>query len=408
MFTTLKTQVYFDELASLYEIYKPFVASFLQAATKTLAALATKSDAAGHAYYSHGLDVISWLDGSVPRPPVEYLASIPLSLPLIGLTQLVQYLVVCKVADLTPGEIRSLFHGATGHSQGVVSAVCIAASDSFESFDTNAQKALKQLFYIGLRGQQFFPVLAIEPSIVENAVENGEGPPTPMLGVYGLQLKDLENQIKKTNVHLPAKSQLHVSLHNGSRNYVVTGPAKALYGLATALRSVKAPAGLDQGRIPFSKRKMVFSDRFLPIGVPFHSPYLAGATDKLIEEDLQGEELWSTTDLGVAVYNTETGADLRESTGSLTRSLCDQIFTSPIHWSKATDFPADATHAIDFGPGGASGIGPLTQRNLEGRGIRVLVVGDKGKSGAEAFSSGPLKYEGKWAEKFQPKLVKTL
>lgn len=214
---------------------------------------------------------------------------------------------MCKVADLTPGEMRSLFKGATGHSQGVISAVCIAASGSFESFDINAQKALKQLFYIGLRGQQFFPVLSIEPKLVEDAVENGEGVPMPMLGVNGLQLKDLQAQIKKTNVHLPAKSQLHVSLHNGSRNFVVTGPAKALYGLATALRSVKAPAGLDQGRVPFSKRKMVFSDRFLPIGVPFHSPYLAGATEKLVNEDLKGEELWSASDLSMAVYNTETG-----------------------------------------------------------------------------------------------------
>ncbi len=304
----IRLQVYFDELASLYEIYKPFVSEFLTAATREiLIPLATKADEAGHAYYSNGLDVISWLDGSIPRPPVEYLASIPLSLPLIGLTQLVQYLVVCKVADLTPGEMRSLFKGATGHSQGVISAVCIACSDSFESFDVNAQKALKQLFYIGLRGQQFFPVLSIEPKLVEDAVENGEGVPMPMLGVNGLQLKDLEAQIKKTNVHLPAKSQLHVSLYNGSRNFVVTGPAKALYGLATALRSVKAPAGLDQGRVPFSKRKMVFSDRFLPIGVPFHSPYLAGATEKLINEDLKGEELWSTSELSTAVYNTETG-----------------------------------------------------------------------------------------------------
>jgi fatty acid synthase subunit alpha len=48
-----------------------------------------------------------------------------------------------------------------------------------------------------------------------------------------------------------------------------------------------------------------------------------------------------------------------------------------------TDFPETATHAIDFGPGGTSGIGPLTARNLDGRGVRVVVVGEKGKGGAE-------------------------
>jgi hypothetical protein len=58
--------------------------------------------------------------------------SIPISFPLIGLTQLVQYLVVCHVANLTPGKFHSRLSGATGHSQGIVSAVVIAASGTFE------------------------------------------------------------------------------------------------------------------------------------------------------------------------------------------------------------------------------------------------------------------------------------
>lgn len=46
------------------------------------------------------------------------------------------------------------------------------------------------------------------------------------------------------------------------------------------------------------------------------------------------------------------------------------ILTSPIHWSKATNSSENATHAIDFGPGGFSGIGPLTAKNFDGRGVR--------------------------------------
>jgi malonyl CoA-acyl carrier protein transacylase len=291
----------------LYDIYKPFVEPFLASATKYLDALATKSQAAGHAYYAHGLDVISWLNGSSARPPVEYLASIPVSMPLIGLTQLVQYLISCKVSDLTPGEMRSRFRGATGHSQGIVAAVAVASSDSFDSFDVNALKALRQLFYLGLRGQDFFPLLALEPKLVEDAEENGEGVPTNMMIVNGMRLTDLENQVAKTNKHLPENSQIYVSLHNGPRNYVVTGPAKALYGFGCALRSVKAPAGLDQSKVPFSKRKMVFTNRFMPINVPYHSPYLQGATQKLVEEDLQGEELWQASEIKLGLYHTESG-----------------------------------------------------------------------------------------------------
>ena len=92
---------------------------------------------------------------------------------------------------------------------------------------------------------------------------------------------------------------------------------------------------------------------------------------------------------------------------SVTRSLCDQIFTQPIHWTAATNFPETATHAVDFGPGGLSGIGPLTARNLEGRGVRVVVVGEKGKGGVELYDSQEVKREQWWSKKWSPALVKT-
>jgi fatty acid synthase subunit alpha, fungi type len=100
---------------------------------------------------------------------------------------------------------------------------------------------------------------------------------------------------------------------------------------------------------------------------------------------------------------------MHELKSSITCSLCDQIFTSPIHWSKATNFSETATHAIDFGPGGLSGIGPLTARNLDGRGVRVIVTGDKGKGDAELFNSLDIKleYELCWKKKWAPGLVRT-
>lgn len=418
-------EVYFDELQSLYDIYKPYVAPFLEVSTRALVLLADEADRNGYAFYSKGLDVLAWLNGSIPRPPVEYLASIPISFPLIGLTQLTQYLVVTRVANLTPGDMRSLLAGATGHSQGIVSAVTISASATFDSFSQNTAKALKWLFYSGLRGQESFPVVSVESSIVQDCVEGGEGVPSPMLAVTGLPLRDLQKFINKTNAHLPDNSKLFVSLHNGPRAFVITGPARALYGLVTNLRKIRAPSGLDQSKVPFSQRKAVFSIRFLVVGVPYHSEYLKDAAAKVLEIDLKGEELWTPDQLAVAVYHTEdgkcnfssfadwvihyarTGSDLSKLSTSLTRSLCDQIFTMPIHWPEATRFASTATHAVDFGPGGLSGIGGLTARNLEGRGVRVIIVGEKGKGGAELYDARTVKYEEWWSKKFQPRLVKT-
>jgi fatty acid synthase subunit beta len=98
---------------------------------------------------------------------------------------------------------------------------------------------------------------------------------------------------------------------------------------------------------------------------------------------------------------------MRKLTTSVTRSLCVQIFTSPIQWSLATNFPETATHAVDFGPGGMSGIGPLTARNFDGRGIRVIAIGDKGNGDTELYDSQKVRYEEWWSRKWGPKLVRT-
>jgi len=84
------------------------------------------------------------------------------------------------------------------------------------------------------------------------------------------------------------------------------------------------------------------------VGVPFHSQYLRDAADKVIYQDLNGEELWTAEGLQIPVYHTENGSDLRAQTGSLTRSVCDQIFTKALHWPKATGIPEGTTHAVDW------------------------------------------------------------
>jgi fatty acid synthase subunit alpha, fungi type len=298
-------EVYLDELQTLYDLYTPYVAPFVQAMTRdVLEPLASSSESP---FFTHGLDVISWLSGALPRPPLAYQASVPVSFPLIGLTQLSQYLVAFKVLSMSPEELLSHIAGATGHSQGIVSAVAVAASTTFDSFMENSRKALRWLLLAGSRSQTIFPLLSLEQNIVADSVEGGEGVPSSMLSITGLTLQDLSPHIEKTNKYLPENSQIGVSLHNGVKAFVVTGPARALYGLVTSLRKIRAPSGLDQSKTPFSQRKPVFSIRFLVVGVPFHSRYLADAVDQLLGEDLEGEELWTKDQLGIPVLNTHDG-----------------------------------------------------------------------------------------------------
>ena len=46
---------------------------------------------------------------------------------------------------------------------------------------------------------------------------------------------------------------------------------------------------------------------FLVVGVPFHSQHLRDAADKVISQDLNGEELWTAEGLQIPVYHTEDG-----------------------------------------------------------------------------------------------------
>jgi hypothetical protein len=49
----------------------------------------------------------------------------------------------------------------------------------------------------------------------------------------------------------------------------------------------------------------------------------------------------------------------------------------------------------------------MTARNLDGRGVRVLVLGDKGKGVAELFDGKNIRYEEWWNKKYMPGLIKT-
>ncbi|CAD6885141.1 unnamed protein product [Tilletia caries] len=402
-------EVYFNELQLLFNTYRPLVEPIIVTATKTLQAHVEQATLEGFSsFYLPGLDVHAWLTGVQPLPSVSYLGSIPVSLPLIGLTQLVQFLVSLRASGLSPKNFRARFQGATGHSQGIVSAVVMATSDSLESFESNVIKGLGLLFHIGKCGQEAFPAFSIEPAVIGDAMTGGEGIPTPMLAVNGLDEKALNKYINATNAHLDEVDQVGISLYNGTHRYVVTGQPRALCGLVTSLRAVRADLDANQGRVPFGQRKPNFTMRFLPVNLPFHSPYLRGVSDRIASEYYAGVDLWSPEELAIEVRDTFDGSDLRAHTEEgIPRSILRQIFDRPVHWSKATNVGSSVTHCVDFGTGGLSGIGGLTAFNLQGRGVRVIIASGMHREAAELYDLHKVQREERWSQAFRPRLVKT-
>ncbi|KAL8729147.1 MAG: hypothetical protein Q9181_005099 [Wetmoreana brouardii] len=402
---------YFEELREIYNTYPYFVEQLLSRSADLLLSLARDPEA--EKLYPKGLDILRWLHNRESQPDTDYLVSAPVSLPLIGLVQLAHYAVTCRTLGLDPGEVRERFSGATGHSQGIVTAAAIAAADSWESFEKASKDALTILFWIGSRSQQAYPRTSLAPNTLQDSVEHGEGAPTPMLSVRDLPQAALQEHVNATNHHLPKDRHIAISLTNSARNFVVTGPPLSLYGLNLRLRKVKAPTGLDQTRIPFTERKVRFVNRFLPITAPFHSIYLANAYKKLLV-DLKDLQI-SPKELQIPVFDTATGIDIRDEGGNVVPALVRMITQDPVQWETATVFPR-ATHIVDFGPGGISGLGVLTNRNKEGTGVRVILAGAIDGTNTEVGYKPDLfdrdeeyavKYAVDWVKEHGPKLVKT-
>ncbi|KAB8339215.1 hypothetical protein FH972_022149 [Carpinus fangiana] len=403
---------YFDELREVWTTYSSLVDEFIDNSADLLQDLARHPDALK--LYSQGLDVKQWLHNPDTLPDLDYLVSAPVSMPLIGLTQLAHYVVLCRVQGVDPGYIREHIKGTTGHSQGIVTAVAIAASGSWEEFEERAAQALKMLFWIGARSQQAYPRTSLAPSTLQDSVDNGEGVPTPMLSVRDLPIKAVQGHIDATNEYLPKERHIGISLINSNRNFVVAGPPISLYGLNLRLRKVKAPTGLDQNRIPHTERKIRFVNRFLPITTPFHSSYLDEALS-LCLGDFEDVKIPSSA-LEIAVYNTHTGVDIREQqSDNVVPAVVKMITSEQVNWVKATEFPK-ATHMLDFGPGGISGIGVLTNRNKDGTGVRTILAGTMDSSNVEVGykselfdrdSEHAVKYAADWVKEHGPRLATT-
>ncbi|KAL2836218.1 acyl transferase domain-containing protein [Aspergillus pseudoustus] len=401
---------YFDELREVYNTYTSFVDDLISSSAELLQSLSREPDA--NKLYPKGLNVMQWLQEPDTQPDVDYLVSAPVSLPLIGLVQLAHFAVTCKVLGKEPGDILERLSGTTGHSQGIVTAAAIASSTSWESFRKAAANALTMLFWIGLRSQQAYPRTSIAPSVLQDSIENGEGTPTPMLSIRDLPKAAVQEHIDMTNQHLPEDRHISISLINSARNFVVTGPPLSLYGLNLRLRKVKAPTGLDQNRVPYTQRKVRFVNRFLPITAPFHSQYLYAAFDRIME-DLEDVEI-APKSLTIPVFGTKTGEDLRKiSDTNIVPALVRMITHDPVNWEQTTVF-SGATHIIDFGPGGISGLGVLTNRNKDGTGVRVILAGAMDGTNVEVGYKPELfdrdehsvKYAVDWVKEHGPRLVK--
>ncbi len=210
-----------EELVELDQIYRPLCRDFMLDVTKNLSEAAL--DPISKDYMSKGFDLVNWIDNIESRPPKDYLFTAAVSLPLVGLIQLMNYYILCRTLSMSPGEMRDKFVGATGHSQGIVAAAVISLSSTEYQLRENTGKALQALFWMGVRAQQSYPETTLSPSILADSIANGEGRPTPMLAVFNLTFSILQTQVDISNKFLVPEQKIEISLHNGTIAFVCSG-----------------------------------------------------------------------------------------------------------------------------------------------------------------------------------------
>ncbi|KAK0628747.1 acyl transferase domain-containing protein [Bombardia bombarda] len=415
-----------DDLAELYSLYQSLAEPLIASIHTLLDSLSHHVDTKAF-FLGREIDLLAWLADPTRRPASKaFLAAAAISFPIIGLTGLLHYYIICKLLGKTPGEVGELLScgGVTGHSQGIVVAAAVAKSDSWESFLVEARWAVELLFWMGYRSQTAAPQLPISPAMVSDSVENGDGVPSHMLLVRGMHRQQLEDTMARvSNRHLPEQEHIHLALINNSRNHVVAGPPRSLRGLVLGLRGVRAVDGLDQSRVPYSKRKPTISTQFLPINAPFHSPHLSMAAAEVIARmSSSWPESPTVGSLRAPVFYTENGADIREafeSNMNLTQVLVDAVMTNIVDWPKTLQLDRQdkvPTHIIALGATGFSG---MIQRNVDGYGTFVIdwglldageasaIVGCKADIFAQSLPQAKLSPT-TWAERFRPRLSRSV
>ncbi|RYP69141.1 hypothetical protein DL771_006235 [Monosporascus sp. 5C6A] len=405
-----------DELSELYSIYQPLVESLINTVDPLLQKLSKHPDTNSF-YLGREISLRAWLLDPNTRPEKGFIAGAAVSFPIIGIIDMIHYCIICKMLDKTPGELRQLLCGVTGHSQGIVVATAIARSDSWESFLLDASWAVELLFWLGYESHTAAPQSLVPLSAAQDSIEKGYGVPSHMLAVRGLGQAQLEKILAACNRHLPAGERLCIALINGPLSHVVAGAPLSLRGLTLRLDEIRAKDGQDQSRVPYSKRKPAIVCQFLPISAPFHSAHLKPAAERVKSRfSSDAPQHPQVTDLHVSTFHTAAGRDLRElddETTNVAHIVIDAVTSELVDWPKALGIGIrqQPTHIVALGGGRFS---DLVFQNVDGRGTRVIDgtgidVSSSAVSGAKAELFAPdlaswQQTPRAWGDIFKPRL----
>ncbi|KAL4907692.1 hypothetical protein BDW74DRAFT_189141 [Aspergillus multicolor] len=343
------------EFQELYTSYKPLLRRCIGVIGPCLYDLSMGDEFRSY-YKNQPVDLVAWIEDGTNVPNFGFVASAPVSVPLIGTLSLARYCVTCCIAGCNPGEMRSMFWATTGYSQGLLPAIVISSSESWDTFYQSVEKATELLFRLGWECHQAAPCSMVPAA--HNIDANEANTPSYMLSVRGLERKQVDAIVEHVNVGLLENGRICLALINAYDQFVIAGPVASLLRLESYLRT------------PFENRKPCIQHSFLPVTTPFHTPYLTQVAAQLKQRFVDCPIL--TSQLAIPVYHTNTGLDLRQQEENAFCIAIDAIASERCDWpTTVAAYPA--SHILTFDRGG---LAPLIKRVREGCGVRVIQACD--------------------------------
>ncbi|KKY33263.1 putative fatty acid synthase [Diaporthe ampelina] len=351
------------DLRDLYALYTDELTDFLQHCSNILQPLLIEeAEAAGKAdTIKNGL--MDWITGPSKRSPSVSHAT---TMAVTTILQMTRYVLLCKRLDKTPGDVARSSSAFTGHSVGLFVAIGMAAADSWESLYAVADGVLTGTFY----GERCASAVWDNKCLVSQAaatdcMRRGEGTPSPMLSVAGVDYARLSTEMDAVNARLSADRKLCLALTNDVDSFVAAGGPEGLVALCARLRAPTPSMAQRQGQC---------SLQFIPVSNPFHCPHLEGCTAALAQK--MERFVINKSDMLAPVW--ELDSFLEAHAGEYTDNICPLI--GKLIYPRAVDWPGIMGHmsgrwqVLDFGPGGSGGVGAFINKMKSDPKTRVYTV----------------------------------
>lgn len=343
---------------------EPWAVGWVEAAETSLLRVAAEQEVRWSGLLDGGVAVTRWVKAGEAPPADAYLASAPVAMPMIFLTQVARFESLVRRGLGAAADAGALV-AATGHSSGLAAAVLVAEAPAALSAERVAAY-VELLAWLGFHAAR----------VTRDALSLDASAP-PMAAVIGPTTAVLEAAVRRVHSTHPEGASVAIALYNDRRRHVVSGAPAALEALRAGLlahaerEAAARRAGQHGGRLTTVSWEPV------PTSAAFHAPLLEDAVAAtLARRAALGFDV-APRGFALPVFDPATSAPL-SAEADPTAAMVRGILTRPGHF-QATLLAMEeaAPHAVllDLGPGKA--IAGLSAGALRGTGVAALALADE-------------------------------